>query len=295
MEIEDRFVAATPEGVSLEFVLAGLGSRFVAALLDGLVQSAVALILAYAVARALGTSPGGTTTTRAYVDVGLVSLITFLAVFGYPVLFECLNNGRTPGKAMTGLRVVRTDGAAVGFRSSLLRNVLRLVDWLPAFYFVGSVLVLASRHNQRLGDMLGSTLVVRERGAATRAVAGLPWNDAAQWGGAPAAWGPPPAPPWGAPPGTVPGPGPGGTGGWGPGAVWLPPELAHWDVTRVGDQEMAVVNRFLSARGGYTPEARSRLAADLATRLGPLVAGVGGPMDPERFLEGLSMVKAMRR
>lgn len=298
-------MAATPEGVSLEFVLAGLGSRFVAALLDGIVQGVAALILVYAVAEALGgTSANGSTTTRSYVAAGLISLIVFLAFFGYPVLFECLNNGRTPGKAMTGLRVVRTTGAAVRFRSSVLRNIVRIVDWLPGFYAVGAVLVVASRHNQRLGDMLGSTLVVRERTAATRAIAGRAWNDAAQWGAGPApAWGPsagapwgasavqpwgaPAAQPWGAPPGQP-------WGGPAP-APWLPPELAHWDVTRVGEQELAVVNRYLAARGGYTAEARARLAADLATRLWPLVAGPVAPMDAERFLEALSMVKAARR
>ena len=83
-------------------------------------------------------------------------------------------------------------------------------------------------------------------------------------------------------------PGPGA--GWAPrwaAAGWLPPELAHWDVTGVGEPELALVQRFLGARAGYTAEARARLASDLATRLWPLVAGPTAPMDAERFLEAV--------
>jgi len=261
MEIDDRYVAATPEGVSLEFVLAGLGSRFVAVFIDLVIQVLAAGIVIAAVDAAIGTS----STTRQYVAAGVDVLIGFLAVFGYFVLFECLNAGRSPGKALTGLRVVRVDGGPVGVRASVLRNVGRLVDLLPSLYAVGAVLILVTRNNQRLGDLLAGTLVIRERGAASRLAAGRPWTDGGQWD--PSGWTPPP---------------------------WLPPELAHWDVTRVGAAELAVVNRFLAARTGYTAEARQHLAVDLAGRLWPLVAGPTAPMDAEHFLEAVRLVKAAR-
>jgi len=282
MEIDDRYVAATPEGVSLEFVLAGLGSRFVAVFIDLVIQVLAAGIVIAAVDAAIGTS----STTRQYVAAGVDVLIGFLAVFGYFVLFECLNAGRSPGKALTGLRVVRVDGGPVGVRASVLRNVGRLVDLLPSLYAVGAVLILVTRNNQRLGDLLAGTLVIRERGAASRLAAGRPWTDGGQWD--PSGWTPPPAP-------GQPGAGNPGVGSrpWAP-PPWLPPELAHWDVTRVGAAELAVVNRFLAARAGYTAEARQHLAVDLAGRLWPLVAGPTAPMDAEHFLEAVRLVKAAR-
>jgi uncharacterized RDD family membrane protein YckC len=268
VDIDDRFVAATPEGVSLEFVLAGLGSRFVAIFLDLLIEALVLTGLVFAVDHIIGSS----TPTRAYVTSGVTALVAFLIIFGYHVLFESLKAGRTPGKAMTGLRVVRTTGGPVGLRASLLRNVLRLVDWLPGLYALGAVLIVASTNNQRLGDMAAGTLVVRERTAASRLSAGTSWSHQAHWG-APAP--PAPAPTWWAQPG-------------------LPPELAHWDVTNVSAEDLAVVHRFLVGRARYTPEARARLASDLASRLWPRVAGQGGAMGAEQFLEAVVRVKSVR-
>ena len=281
VEIDDRFVAATPEGVPLEFVVAGLGSRFVALFVDTVVQGVAEAIVVIALVRSIGVSSA----TRQYVTVGAISLTTFLVAFGYFVLFESLNAGRSPGKAMTGLRVVRTSGGPVALRASLLRNVARLADWLPSFYVLGTVLILATRHHQRLGDLLAGTLVVRgPRTAASRMVAGTPWDDRGQWQQAPA-----PAERRRRQAG-----GRGGAPGWA-GGGWLPPELAHWDVTGVGEPEVALVQRFLGARAGYAPEAHARLASDLATRLWPVVAGPTAPMDVERFLEAVVAVKSVRR
>ena len=274
MEIDDRFVAATPEGVSLEFVLAGLGSRFLAILLDLILQVVVIVIVVWALIKSIGFA----TPTREYVTSGAISLVSVLVILGYFVLFESLNAGRTPGKAMTGLRVVRVTGGPVGLRASLLRNVVRLVDWLPGLYAVGAILILATRNHQRLGDMLAGTLVVRERTAVSRLAAGTPWDHQAQWS----------APAWsGAPAPGIAGPGWASPRG-------LPPELVHWDVTNVSAQELAVVQRFLTGRGGYTAEARGRLASDLASRLWPRVAGPTGPMHPEAFLEAVTLVKSVR-
>jgi len=280
VEIDDRFVAATPEGVSLEFVLAGLGSRFVAIFLDLIIQAVAIVIIVWALIKSIGFS----SPTRQYVTTGAISLVGVLLILGYFVLFESLNAGRSPGKAMTGLRVVRITGGPVGVRASLLRNVVRLVDWLPSLYAAGAILILASRNNQRLGDMLAGTLVVRERTAVSRLATGTAWNQQAQWGGP--TWtdaSNPGAPAW---------PGPPGPGRASP--RWLPPELVHWDVTNVNAQELAIVQRFLAGRGGYTAAARSALASDLASRLWPRVAGPTGPMDAEMFLEAVVLVKSAR-
>ena len=153
MEYEDRLRIATPEGVDLELKLAGVGSRFTAALIDFLIQ--VALLIALLVAFIIGGSLSGFG-GAAYV------LLAFLVFAGYDVLFEVLNSGRTPGKQLNGIRVVRVDGSPVRFLTSAVRNALRVIDML-FFYLVGVLSILVTPRNQRLGDLAAGTLVVRER------------------------------------------------------------------------------------------------------------------------------------
>jgi RDD family len=77
-----------------------------------------------------------------------------------------LASGRTPGKRWNGLRVVRMGGEPIGFLASAIRNVLRVVDWLPFGYLVGVAAVLVTARNQRVGDVVAGTLVIRERRAS---------------------------------------------------------------------------------------------------------------------------------
>ncbi|MDP9386386.1 MAG: RDD family protein [Actinomycetota bacterium] len=195
MSYEDRISIATPEGVDLELTLAGVGSRCVARLLDQLIQTAVivALILLGALAGgAFGDGGVGEGVDEgASAGVGLavagVAITLFLVQFGYDVLFETLASGRTPGKRWTGLRVVRADGSPVGFVTSAVRNLLRLVDFLPGVYGVAIVAVLVSSRNQRVGDMAANTLVVREKKGGPeprQAEAGR----AHRWGDDPSGW-----------------------------------------------------------------------------------------------------------
>jgi hypothetical protein len=76
------------------------------------------------------------------------------------VLFEVLNQGRSPGKQWMGLRVVHDDGTPVGWSASLLRNLLRVVDLLPFGYFLGAISCLQHPHFKRLGDIAAGTLVI---------------------------------------------------------------------------------------------------------------------------------------
>jgi uncharacterized RDD family membrane protein YckC len=155
VEIDDRLTIATPEGVDLELTLAGVGSRFVSALVDFMLQI-VLLVGVTGVGAAVGAFGGGFGSV-------VVLLSGFLVFAAYDVLFEVFAGGRTPGKRLNGLRVVRVDGSPVTFFTSAVRNVLRLIDILPAMYLVGIVTILVTRQNQRLGDVAAGTLVVRER------------------------------------------------------------------------------------------------------------------------------------
>ena len=149
----------TPEAVVLEFETAGLGSRLLGALIDLAIQGGLLLVASIAL---LGLADAGSGTAGV-----VVLLLVFSAVLlGYPIAFETLWRGRTPGKAALGLRVVTADGAPVRFRHAAVRGFLTLVD----FYLTsgaGAVLsVLCTQDNQRLGDLAAGTLVLRQRTGA---------------------------------------------------------------------------------------------------------------------------------
>jgi uncharacterized RDD family membrane protein YckC len=154
VQFEDRITIATPEGVHLELTLAGVGSRFAAALVDAAIQIALLIVIAVVGFGVFGDTGG--------VSVAAVTVLSFLVFAAYDILFEVFASGRTPGKRLNGLRVVRTDGSPVGFFTSAVRNLLRLVDLLPVMYLAGIVSILVTRRNQRLGDLAAGTLVVRE-------------------------------------------------------------------------------------------------------------------------------------
>jgi uncharacterized RDD family membrane protein YckC len=151
--LDDRVTIATPEGVSLELVRAGVGSRFMARLLDTVIQLGIIFALAYAI---YATSAPGS--VRAVARV-----LIFLVIFAYDVPFELWNGGRTIGKSAAGIRVTGTDGDRVGFFSSATRNIFRIIDFLPAFYAIGVTSMVSTKRDQRLGDLAASTIVIRDR------------------------------------------------------------------------------------------------------------------------------------
>ena len=153
MRLDERVTIATPEGVTLELVLAGLGSRFLARLLDSLIQGTI--IFGLAVAMFHYGTPG--------VVQGVGWVLLFLVMFAYDVPFEVLNSGRTPGKMAAGIRVVERGGEPIGFIASAIRNIVRIVDFLPIFYVVGSISIVATQDDQRLGDMAAGTYVARDK------------------------------------------------------------------------------------------------------------------------------------
>lgn len=158
MVFEDRLTIDTPEGVPLELTLAGVGSRFTAALVDYAIQAVILVALLLVLGYGVGVSP-----TSGSLGAAVWLLGFFLVFWGYNVGFEVLNSGRTPGKALNRIRVVLESGAPVTFGPSAVRNVIRIIDILPAAYLVGMTSILVTRRNQRLGDLAGGTLVVRER------------------------------------------------------------------------------------------------------------------------------------
>ena len=138
----------TPEGVPLRLPAAGPVPRALAWLIDAAIRGAV-LMVALLVLAALGMT-----------GMGVYAILLFALMWLYPVLFEALDNGRTPGKRALGLRVIAANGAPVSWLASFTRNLLRVVDLLPALYATGLVTSLADPWGRRLGDMVAGTLVV---------------------------------------------------------------------------------------------------------------------------------------
>jgi uncharacterized RDD family membrane protein YckC len=152
----------TPEAVALEFRTANLGSRILAYLVDMVVVVAGILAGLFAVAL-LGQASDVVVPDWVALTIVLVLLPAWW--LGYFIAFETLWRGRTLGKAALGLRVVTREGAPVRFRHAAIRGLLGLVDFLLLGGFLAVVFILFTRDNQRLGDMVAGTLVLRERSA----------------------------------------------------------------------------------------------------------------------------------
>lgn len=154
----------TPENVAFGYQVAGIGSRFLATLLDTLIiiLLQVAVLVAFLlILRAFNiTLLEGGLASWIYAVLGLVAFIFY---WGYYIFFEMLWNGQTPGKRWTGLRVIRADGTPITLSESLIRNLARIVDMLPAAYGVGIITMFIDRRSRRLGDLAAGTLVVHDR------------------------------------------------------------------------------------------------------------------------------------
>ena len=165
----------TPEHVVLSYSVAGIGSRAAAALIDyalwGVTWIIIYNVLAPLFAR---NAEGDPESALGMWLLGLVILLTFGSLFGYYLLFEGLRDGQTPGKRLLNLRVVQDGGYSVSFAASAVRNIGRVVDMQPGFfYIVGIVSIILSRSGKRLGDILAGTMVVEEHAVTLLATSGV--------------------------------------------------------------------------------------------------------------------------
>jgi uncharacterized RDD family membrane protein YckC len=153
----------TPENIAFGYQIAGIGSRFLATLLDtilvGLLQAVVILVLVLIMKAYDGSIFADQ--LSAWV-IAIFGLITTLFYWGYYIFFEMLWNGQSPGKRWVGLRVIRSNGTPITLAESLIRNLARLVDFLPAAYGVGIITMFIDKQSRRLGDLAAGTLVVQD-------------------------------------------------------------------------------------------------------------------------------------
>jgi uncharacterized RDD family membrane protein YckC len=153
----------TPEQIKISYSVAGIGSRFYAALID------IAILLPVLIA-------GYYVIIRAILDLderfgnwlaALAGIATFVLQWGYYMIFEIATNGQSPGKRALGLRVIKVQGYPISFSDSAIRNIVRIVDMLPFAYGIGLLTMLLNKNWQRLGDLAAGTLVVKEGAEAS--------------------------------------------------------------------------------------------------------------------------------
>lgn len=256
--LDDRITISTPEGIELHMVLAGMGSRFIAALADTVIKSLILFVFFLFASAGLDSfafGAGGSADASGLWGLSIGILLIFVLQSFYDIIFEVLSNGRTPGKRWSGLRVVMANGSPVTFRASAVRNFVRIIDFLPASYFAGMVAVIVTRHNQRIGDLFAGTLVIRDRQPTVT---------------------PPVAPLFRPPPAQV------------------HPAVMTWDLSAITYEELVTVRTFLERRFSLEPAARAHLGWELASRLYPKVAGAPPDLHPEYFLESVAAGKAAR-
>jgi uncharacterized RDD family membrane protein YckC len=155
----------TPENVTFDYDVAGIGSRFLAALVDtALIFLAQGLLVGAFILVAILAFDTDIFDGEAFGWVlAILGILSFLFLWGYYIFFEILWNGQTPGKRWVGLRVIRMDGTPITATEAVIRNLVRIIDLLPSGYGVGVVTMFISVNSRRVGDLVAGTLVVHDR------------------------------------------------------------------------------------------------------------------------------------
>lgn len=170
---EEVLVIETPERVPLHFGLASIGNRFLACAIDHIFQVlAIVLMVVAFFTLASYSSFGDELSNAPKWVIAILIIVLFLIVWSYFAFFEWIWSGQTPGKRWLKLRVIREDGRPVTFWEAAVRNFLRSFDMMPfPFYSIGLISVFISSRDQRVGDLVAGTVVVREREAEAPAFA----------------------------------------------------------------------------------------------------------------------------
>ncbi len=170
--LQQEYIIETPENVSYGYDVAGIGSRFIGALVDTsiifLLLSALDFMLLVVIFTAGGERvlESGLEADMSWIAgalIGLFVLLQFVVFWGYYMVFELVWNGQSPGKRAAKTRVVGMDGDPPGFIAVAIRNLVRIVDFLPTAYGIGLITMFTNAQARRLGDFAADTLVVRER------------------------------------------------------------------------------------------------------------------------------------
>jgi uncharacterized RDD family membrane protein YckC len=153
----EDLVIPTPERVTFQYPIAGIGSRFLAQSIDVLLLVVILTVVG------IGGAAFGSVFHAAQLAILIWLLLWFVVIFGYFLVLEAVFGGQTPGKRALRLRVVGDRGEPIHFSQAAIRNLVRIVDFLPFFYGLGLVTLFINGRGKRLGDLAAGTIVVRER------------------------------------------------------------------------------------------------------------------------------------
>lgn len=228
--MDNRYLVETPEIVDLAYDVAGLGSRCLAAAIDTLLILLILGGMGMALFLTVGQLVSGSAESLV---LAVWALLSFAGLWGYYVAFELFWGGQTPGKRLLGLRAVREGGRPITAGASAIRNLVRIVDFIPFGYGLGALVMFADQRSRRLGDLAAGTLVVREGAAISLD------HLAAQ----------------SAPVLIL------------PRALDAPPTPLLPNLQRIAEEEYDLIQDFLRRRGRLGPDSRSQLAAQIAAAL----------------------------
>jgi len=156
-DTSDDLIISTPERVAFQYEIAGIGSRFLAQIIDSLIIAAVLIAITVLAGALGGIFNSG--------DLALLVelLLGFILLAGYFLVSEAAWNGQTLGKRSARLRVVGDHGEPLTLGQATIRNLVRIVDFLPMFYGIGMLTLFINGRGKRLGDFAAGTLVVRDK------------------------------------------------------------------------------------------------------------------------------------
>ena len=156
--LDSNLLIDTPENLVLEAEIAGFGSRFIAALIDYIIIyiALIGLWLLFLRSFTFGQEDN-------VWGIALFFVIQFTVFFFYHLIFEFSMSGQTLGKRLIGVRVVQSSGMPLTVTSLLIRNFVRLIDFMPIFYGIGLLMFFVTKKTQRLGDLAARTIVIREQ------------------------------------------------------------------------------------------------------------------------------------
>lgn len=150
MRLDTTYTVNTPEGIALELSPAGPVARTLAWLVDLAIRAGVSLLIIILLA------------FMGNLGIGIAMILIFLLEWFYPVWFELRSQGQTPGKRLLNIYVAQLDASPISPAASVVRNLLRVVDFLPLFYGFGLASTLMTKRFQRLGDLAANTVVLHK-------------------------------------------------------------------------------------------------------------------------------------
>ncbi|MFK7800357.1 MAG: RDD family protein [Anaerolineae bacterium] len=159
--LDDKLTIDTPENVRVDFEIAGIGTRFMATLIDVLWLTGVRVLISMVGAGLFFAADLSDETGIIIASIGL--LVFFIIGWGYYIFFEISWNGQTPGKRKMGIRTVKLNGLPISASEAIIRNLMRVVDTLPAWYAAGFVVMFLNAQARRLGDLAAGTLVIYDQ------------------------------------------------------------------------------------------------------------------------------------